>query len=249
MADLDQPLLRALGRRLAGLRAGRGMSASGLAEAAGLSRRYVTEAEGGRANLSLVKLASLARALRVPLRELCDLPLSPPERVALLGLRGAGKSSVGAALAQALEVPFVELDRRVEALAGAPMATLLELEGEATWARLELEALEEVLASGQRLVIEVPGSVVARPATFERVLEACRTVWLQATPEEHWERVVAQGDLRPMAGRPEARQELAALWASRERAYRRCDRLQPTSGRSVEEVATELLQSLPGARP
>ena len=239
MRGSDAALLHALGRRQPELRADRDRTVAELASLAGVSRRHVAEAEAGRANLSLSKLAALARALGVPLRELVDLPLAPLERIALLGLRGAGKSTVGPLLAQDLDAPFLELDRRVEARAGVGMAELLELEGPRTWERLERETLEEVLASGQRLVLEVPGSIVDRPEAFGRVLTACRTVWLQAPPEDHWERVVAQGDLRPMAGRPEARQELAELWSQRRPAYARSELVLATAGRSPAEVVRE----------
>jgi len=239
-----QALLATLGRRLTALRVGRGMGVAALAHAAGLSRRYVTEAEAGRANLSLLKLASLASALGVPLRELCDLPLAAPERVALVGLRGAGKSTLGAALARELESPLVELDRRVEQRAGLGMGELIDLEGPDAWARWEAETLESVLSEGQRLVLEVPGSIVERPENFERVLTSCRTIWLRASPEDHWQRVVAQGDRRPMEGRPDARAELGELLRTRMGAYGRCEHHLDTSGVPPEQVLARVLDCL-----
>lgn len=239
-----QALLGSLGRRLTTLRSGRGMGVAALADAAGLSRRYVTEAEAGRANLSLLKLAALASALGVPLRELCDLPLSAPERVALVGLRGAGKSTLGAALARELEAPLVELDRRVEQRAGLGMGELIDLEGPDAWARWEAETLEAVLSAGQRLVLEVPGSIVERPENFERVLTSCRTIWLRATPDDHWNRVLDQGDRRPMEGRPHARRELGQLLRAREGAYGRCEYHFDTSGAPPEQVLERVLACL-----
>ncbi|HIG85714.1 MAG TPA: helix-turn-helix domain-containing protein [Planctomycetes bacterium] len=231
-----QAILGALGRRLTTLREGRGLGVAALAEAAGLSRRYVTEAEAGRANLSLLKLASLASALGTPLGELCDLPLAAPERIALVGLRGAGKSTLGPLLARELEAPFVELDRRVEQRAGLGMGELIDLEGPDAWANWEAETLQEVLSAGQKLVLEVPGSIVERPINFERVLISCRTIWLRASPEDHWERVLNQGDRRPMSGRPKAREELANLLRTRAGAYGRCQHRLDTSQMGVEQV-------------
>src|SRR5262245_45106451 len=227
-----QSLLAELGRRLREARVRAGLTVAELAQRSKLSRRYVTEAEAGRANLSILKLAALAAALRAPLAELVDLQLVSPhsERVALVGLRGAGKSSVGRELALRLEAPFVELDQRVEELAGMPLAEIFSLQGEEHFHRLEGEALEAVLASGERMVIATGGSIVASSANFERLRATCRTVWLSAAPEEHLARVAAQGDRRPMQGRPRALQELEELLARREPLYARCEVAVDTSG-------------------
>ena len=235
----DQALLARFGHRLRSARESEGLAVSELADLAGLSRRYVTEAEAGRANLSLLKLAALARALHLPLAELCDLPLAQGrlERVALVGLRGAGKSTVGRELARRLECPFVELDRRVEERAGLGMGELLDLSGTETYRRLEREVLEQVLSEGGRQVIATGGSIVTAPGTFGRLRDACRTVWLQAEPENHLQRVLAQGDQRPFEGRPRALEELRALLAGRQRLYGRCEWHVRTDDRTPEEVA------------
>ena len=237
--DADQALLSALGQRLREARLGTGLSVSDLALNAGLSRRYVTEAEAGRANLSLLKLSHLARALGLPLGELCDLPLAAGrrERIALVGLRGAGKSSVGRELAKRLECPFVELDQRIESRAGMRMAELFDLSGTETYRRLERESLERVLAEGQRQVLAPGGSIVNAPGTFARLRDACRTVWLKASPESHLARVVNQGDARPMEGRPRALDELRALLDQRRRMYARCEFVVDTDGKTVDQVA------------
>jgi XRE family aerobic/anaerobic benzoate catabolism transcriptional regulator len=241
----EQALLIELGQRLREQRRVAGLGTAELAEAAGVSRRYVTEAEAGRANLSVLKLAALATALRVPLRTLCDLPLGGvPERVALVGLRGAGKSTVGRALALALERPFVELDERVQELAGTDMASLFEARSEDHLAALEREALEAVLARGQRLVLAVGGSIVHRADTYARLLATTRSVWLRARPQEHMDRVIAQGDSRPMEGRPHALEELRALLARREPLYGRCELEVSTTGRTVYEVVGVILDGL-----
>ncbi len=242
----SQVLLTELGRRLREAREGARLSLSELARRSDLSRRYVTEAEAGRANLSVLKLARLALALRVPLRELCDLPLnaSRGERVALVGLRGAGKSTVGRRLALALEAPFVELDQRIESLAGMTLAELFDLRGSATYRELEREALEAVLAEGQRQVIATGGSIVTAPETFARLRESCRTLWLSASADDHLARVIEQGDRRPMQGRPRAEEELREILASRRELYGLCERSIDTSARTVDEVLGEALEWL-----
>jgi XRE family aerobic/anaerobic benzoate catabolism transcriptional regulator len=238
----SQRPLADLGRRLRKRRLERGLSVSDLALQAGVSRRYLTDAEAGRANLSILKLIDLARALEVPVTALLREPEPPRERIALVGLRGAGKSTLGRRLALALEVPFVELDQRVEAVAGLTLGEIFGLHGEEGYRRFEAEALERVLSEGERVVLAVGGSVVTSPATFERLRATCRTVWLRARPEEHFERVLAQGDRRPMAERPRARAELEALLAARAPLYARCEHALDTSGRSPDACLRDLLR-------
>ena len=235
-----------LGQRLRRAREEAGLSVSELARRAEVSRRTVTEAEAGRANLSILRLAALARVLRRPLGALCDLSLGilRGERIALIGLRGAGKSTVGPALALSLEVPFVELDRRIEELAGMTLGELFDLRGAATYRRLEREALERVLAEGQRQVIAVGGSIVEDEELFARLREASRTVWLRARPEEHLERVLAQGDLRPSAGRPRALEELRTILREREPRYALAELVIDTSGRTPAEVEAAVREGL-----
>ncbi len=243
---LHQGLLQELGRRLRSAREAAGLSVTALAERAQVSRRYVTEAEAGRANLSVIKLAELARALRVPLRELCDLPAerARTERVALVGLRGAGKSSVGRQLAVQLEVPFVELDQRVAEIAGLSLSEVFDLHGSDGFHRFEGEALERVLSEGERVVIAAGGSIVDAPANYARLLSACRTVWLRASPEEHYRRVRAQGDARPMRGRPRAMEELERLLERRAGEYARCELALDTSKLDVDALARSIRERL-----
>lgn len=241
--ERGQVLLAELGARLRRAREGAGLSVSGLARRARLSRRHLTEAEAGRANLTVMALARLAAALHLPLSELCDLPLGTlaGERLALVGLRGAGKSSVGRRLALALEVPFVELDRRVEALAGMSLAALFDLQGTQAYRNLEREALEDLLGEGQRMVVATGGSIVSAPESFARLRDSCRTLWLRAAPEDHLQRVLDQGDRRPMAGRPRAMEELREILERREPLYALCDHAVETSGRALDEVVAEAL--------
>ena len=241
-----QPLLTELGRRLREAREARGLSVSELARRSRTSRRHVTEAEAGRANLSITRLADLADTLDVPLGRLCDLGRSPREsgRVALVGLRGAGKSTVGRALALRLEVPFVELDRRVEERAGLSLGEIFDLHGARRYRALEAEALEEVLAEGQGQVLAAGGSIVTAPETYARLRDTCTTVWLRAKPEEHFQRVVAQGDGRPMRDRPRALDELRAMLEEREPLYARCATRIDTDHCEVDKLVEELARRL-----
>ncbi len=242
MFDREGVLLAELGRRLREARTGAGLTVSELARVASTSRRYITEAEAGRANLTIVKLAQLSEALAVPLGELCDLPLHlRGERIALVGLRGAGKSTVGPRLALALDAPFVELDARIERLAGMTLAEIFDLQGSAGFHALEAEALEQVLSEGERLVVAAGGSIVDSASNFARLLSTSKTVWLRARPEEHFERVQAQGDRRPMANRPRAMEELQELLRRREPAYSRCDHQLSTSDRDLDELVADIV--------
>lgn len=247
MSGFAQGFLERLGARLRGRRTEAGLSVAELARTAGVSRRYLTEAEAGRANPSVAVLLRLSRALSTTPADLLDIALEPRgERIALLGLRGAGKSSVGRLLARELEVPFVELDTRIEELAGLSLAELFDLHGPEVFQRYEAEALERVLAEGERLVLATGGSLVTRERTFARLSETSRTVWLRAEPEEHFQRVLAQGDRRPMRARPRAMEELRALLAERGPLYARCELEVATSGKSPEEVVRELCEKLEG---
>ncbi|MEO6709243.1 MAG: shikimate kinase, partial [Planctomycetota bacterium] len=194
-------------------------------------------------------LHALAEALSVRAGELVDFDASALRagRIAMLGLRGAGKSSVGRGLALALEVPFVELDQRVEELAGLSLGAIFDLHGVAGFRRLEREALEAVLARGGRMVLAAGGSLVRASDTFARLRQTCHTVWLRAEPEEHLRRVAAQGDSRPMQGRPQALSELKALLAEREADYARCELTVDTSKRPVAEIVRELATRLDGS--
>lgn len=235
----------ALGRRVRSLRAERNQSLQTLAERAGMSRRFLVEIEAGRANPSIEKLASLARALRIPLRELCDLPLPRPEgRIALIGLRGAGKSTIGRRLADLLEVPFEELDAWIEQHAGASRAQIFEFEGADGFRNREAEALEAWLARHATGVLAVAGGLVDNAQAYERLLESCVVVWLRATPQQHWDRVIAQGDLRPMQGKADARVRLESLWRQREPAYARAHHVLETGDADSEGCARQLLTKL-----
>ncbi len=238
-----QAFLSALGRRLRAAREAAGRTVTEAAARAGVSRRHWTETEAGRANPSVLVLARQAAAVRTTPAHLLDIPWRShgAERIALVGLRGAGKSTIGRALALELEVPFVELDRRVEELAGLSLGEIFDLHGPDVFRRFEREALEQVLGEGTRVVIATGGSIVSSGATFERLRETCHTVWLRADPEEHFRRVIAQGDHRPMRENPRAMEELRAILTEREPLYAQCDEEVDTTGQNPSALVRELV--------
>lgn len=155
------------------------------------------------------------------------------KRIALIGLRGAGKSTLGAMLARARGVPFIELDREIEQVAGASLGEIFDLYGQSAYRRYERRALELVLERCDRAVIATGGSIVSEPGTYDLLLTACYTVWLTAAPEEHMGRVVAQSDLRPMADNDEAMSDLRNILAGRAALYAKADARVDTAGASV----------------
>lgn len=164
------------------------------------------------------------------------------KRVALLGLRGAGKSTLGARLAQEIGVPFIELDKEIERETGMPISEIFALYGQSGYRRIEKQALERVLRDNPQAVLSVGGGIVSQPDAYDYLLSACFTVWVKAQPEEHMARVVAQGDLRPMAGNDEAMEDLKAILAAREPLYAKADTALDTTGDSVEASFIKLRQ-------
>ncbi|MGZ5266021.1 MAG: helix-turn-helix transcriptional regulator [Caldimonas sp.] len=167
-------------------------------------------------------------------------PAGRGRRIALIGLRGAGKSTLGQRLAEAREVPFVELSREVERIAGCSIREIHDLYGTSAYRRYERRALDETVRLHDEAVIATPGGIVAQPATFNALLESCTTIWLQASPEEHMARVAAQGDTRPMAASREAMADLRRILSGRAAFYAKADAVLDTSGRSEAESVRAL---------
>ncbi len=156
-------------------------------------------------------------------------------RITLIGLRGAGKSTLGSALARELRRPFVELDREIEREAGIPLSEIFLLYGRAGYRRVERRCLERIIEQQEDIVLTVGGGIVSEAETYNLLLLNCFTVWVKALPEEHMSRVLAQGDLRPMAGHAEAMEDLKKILSSREEFYGRADAVLETTGRTVEQ--------------
>ena len=238
--------LSLLGDRVRAWRTGNSMTRKALAQASGVSERYLAQLEAGEGNISVLLLRKVARAMGVPVENLVREEAPPQKCIALLGLRGAGKSTLGARLAGSLKLPFVELDREVEKEAGAALGEVFAMYGQDGFRRFERRALERVLAENDRAVIATGGSLVTDPGTYKMLLERCTCVWLKASPEEHMARVIAQGDMRPFkginaSGRSSALEEIRTLLADRDRLYRRAEMVLDTSGKSTRASFSQLL--------
>lgn len=162
--------------------------------------------------------------------------------IALVGLRGAGKTTLGSRLAEEFEIPFVKLGDVIERIAGMDVSEIFSLRGQRTYRRLERQALKEVLDTNDKVVLEVGGSLVSEKQTFDLLLSSFYTVWLRADPEEHMQRVAAQGDFRPMDGKmDEAMEDLKHILAEREPYYQATNYMLDTTGRSPEDCLEELM--------
>ena len=271
-------LLSGVGLAVRKLREDRGLSRRALSEKSGVSERFLADLEGGSGNISVGRLADVARALGTSagtlLRQAEGAAASPgsdllaglsreelqeAERwlrarfgraqgpmVALVGLRGAGKSTIGRALAAKLSVPFFELDALVEEAAGLSLSGIFSLHGEAYYRRLAREVLTRFLAETDAFVLATGGGLVLDREAWRLLQRRCRTVWLQATPDDHWQRVLAQGDERPSAASPHARDELRALLRVREPLYAQAELSVDTSRLGASGAVRKLLDQLQG---
>jgi XRE family aerobic/anaerobic benzoate catabolism transcriptional regulator len=165
-------------------------------------------------------------------------------RIALIGLRGAGKSTLGSALAERLEMPFLELDRLIEQESGLTLNLIFDFHGQSGFRRLERQCLDRVLERHPRFVLATGGSLVSEPATFERLLSSCFTVWLRASAQDHMQRVMAQGDMRPMEDNRDAMADLERILAEREMLYSKADIQVNTSEHTPQETLETLIQAL-----
>ncbi len=240
--------LSRLGDRVRSWRTEHGMTRKALAAASGVSERYLAQLEAGEGNISVLLLRKVARAMGVPVESLVREDAPQQKCIALLGLRGAGKSTLGARLAEFMKTPFIELDREVEKEAGAALGEVFAMYGQDAFRRFERRALERVLAQHERAVIATGGSLVTDPATYKLLLERCACVWLKASPEEHMARVIAQGDMRPFrgnaSGRPSALDEIKKLLEDRNRLYSRADATVDTTGKTLKQAFNELRSAL-----
>lgn len=267
---MAEALLEGLGTRIRSRRTGLGWTQAELCRRAGISHRFLVQVESGSGNPSLLRLSELAGALECSLvslvgglgresdeldrlvvmagelsagrrrRLLLDLAGSGGRKVALVGLRGAGKSTIGARVARELGWAFVELDAYIREQAGMPLGELFEYHGVERYRALRLEALESVLAATGEAIIEVGGSIVMDQEAYARLRASSETVWLQASPEEHLRRVLEQGDTRPMAGRADPLGELRGILKQRRPLYGlsqfRLDTVEHGLGGSVERL-------------
>ena len=195
-----------------------------------------------------VKVADLFRAATADVQHAVLRTLSPgpvetmrAHRLCLVGLRGAGKSTLGALAGKALDLPFVELNREIEEQSGMPVDEVIALYGQEGYRKLEAQALNRVIATHESMILAVAGGIVAEPETYGTLLGHFHTVWLKTTPGEHMMRVRAQGDERPMAGNPEAMEQLKSILTSREALYQQAEAQLDTSGMSVDASVGRLV--------
>lgn len=259
---MDVPLLASLGLEVRERRHARGLTLKQLSERAAVSERFLSALEAGKGNISVARLDEVASVLEVPLSELFraieqrgrhrhHAGESPAECVcALVGLRGAGKTTLGKRVAEAHGYRFVELDAEIAERCGMSLGTLFEIHGEAYFRRREREVLLSLLEAPRStpLIVATGGSIVSHPDTYALLRKETRTVWLRATPEDHWQRVVDQGDGRPMRGRPGAMMELRALLEARESAYAALDYTIDTSKLGLEASVRALAQFIESER-
>lgn len=246
----DRAYLAQLGERVRQVRARRGMTRKLLARDSGVSERYLAQLEAGAGNISILLLRRIAVAMGLPLVHLIEEAAERPVeytwaaragRIALIGLRGAGKTTLGRRLAERLGVPFVEMASAIAAESGTSLSEIFSLYGQGAYRRYERRALERVLAGHERAVIATGGSLVSEPGTFELLLRSCHTIWVQASPAEHMGRVMAQGDLRPMQASREAMADLKRILETRQALYAKADAAVDTSGRTIDESFHDLL--------
>jgi XRE family aerobic/anaerobic benzoate catabolism transcriptional regulator len=251
--DERRELLRNLGRAVRQKRTGLGLSLRELSARADVSERFLVQLEAGQGNISVARLHDVARALETRAADLLvDAPVPasgvPSARhvIALLGLRGSGKSTIGARAAETLGVRFVELDSLVERAAGMRLRELFELHGTGYYRGVERAALSDFLTSGERAVLATGGGLVTDGDSYATLRHGAVTVWLRARPEDHWARVVAQGDARPMANRTDAMADLRKLLRERTPLYERADHIIDTSALGLERATRAVVKAARG---
>jgi XRE family aerobic/anaerobic benzoate catabolism transcriptional regulator len=207
-----------------------------IADRSGVSSRFLSDLEAGRGNISVARLADVAQALDVTLVSLFPSEEKRKPVVSLVGLRGAGKSTIGKALAKRMGTSFLELDALIEKQANLSLAELFSLHGEGYYKRLAYDILLKLLPQNKPMVIATGGSIVTDPETWQLLKRRTHTVWIKATPEDHWKRVLGQGDTRPMANRTSAMAELRAILAQRSPVYAEAALTIDTSATRVSEA-------------
>jgi XRE family aerobic/anaerobic benzoate catabolism transcriptional regulator len=239
-------LLSRLGARVRSRRATLGWTLADLSARCGISQRFLSDVEAGRANISVMNLQALGRAIGTDAAELLAGGAAADRRgcIALLGFRGAGKSTVGPRLASRLQRPFFELDGLIEAEAGLSLGEIFAVHGERWYRRLELQVLRRFLDQHDRAVFATGGGIVTDSDAFDMLLQRCTSVWLKARAADHLDRVLKQGDTRPTAGRLHAMADLRALLAEREPLYSRADLTVDTSGLGIAQGVDALVQQI-----
>lgn len=245
-ADVSQ-FVEDVGNRVRLARRQKSMSRKILSDLSGVSQRYLAQLEAGSGNISLAILYRIAKALNLEpqwflINEAASVDKA--QRICLIGLRGAGKSTLGKYVAEKLSYEFIELNHAIERLCGMDVGEVIALYGQEGYRRLEGQAIEAIVETKNKVILAAAGGVVSETETFDKLLSSFNTVWLKAQPEEHMQRVHDQGDVRPMAGNPRAMDDLKSILTSREALYARADIMLDTSGKTLEESRKDLLNSV-----
>jgi len=240
----DNLLLSQIGRRVKDRRTSMGWTLKDIAKRSGVSTRFLSDVEAGKGNISVVRLANVARALDVELTSLMPSDEKQATTVTLVGLRGAGKSTIGKALAKHLDVPFVELDALIEKESNLSLAELFSLHGEGYYRRLAYDVVLKLFARDEPMVLSTGGSIVTDPETWHLLKRRSHTVWLKAKPEDHWKRVLGQGDTRPMANRTSAMTELRSILSLRSPLYSEAAQTIDTSSARVSAAVKAIASAL-----
>lgn len=237
-------------RYLAQLEAGEGNISIGLLQRIAVALDHRIEwlvGEDDPWTSDVLRVADLYRVANADVQQAALRILNPEpvealraKRICLVGLRGAGKSTLGARLGAATNVPFVELNAEIEEQSGMPVSEVMALYGQEGYRKLEAQAVSRVIATHETMILAVAGGIVAEPETYNTLLSHFHTIWLRASPTEHMDRVRAQGDERPMAGNPEAMEQLKSILTSREALYNKALVQFDTSGLSEEEAFARL---------
>ncbi len=249
----DSKLLQRVGERIRAERLSASLTLRDLAKASTVSERFLVALESGKTNVSILRLNEVALALGTTLAALVgdetrtnrlssNRLSSKGPIVALLGLRGAGKTTLGGLAATRLGMSFVEIDARIVARTGMSLSEIFEMQGAAYFRRLEREELERILSLGKPAIVATSGGLVTDHDTFELLRGEAVTVWLKARPEDHFQRVLDQGDARPMASRPDAMGELEAILRARRALYERSRHVIDTSVLGIDGSVEELVR-------
>ena len=238
-----------IGKRIRSLRESKSITRKELSDGSGLSLRFLANVESGKGNISMTRFFDVASALGVsPSSLLKDIGSPQPKIVALLGVRGAGKTTLGQALSKSLSIEFVEIDKEIEKKAGLTLSQLFDVHGETYYRSLEGDVLKTLFKESKSLFIATGGSIVNHAENFTLLKKHCLTVWLKADPIDHWNRVIKQGDKRPMHKNPKAYSELCDLLDNRKKHYRQSDLIVDTSKNSKKDALQLIFDHLDSAK-
>ena len=236
-------LLVTLGKRLRNRRLELNLSQVSVSKKAGVSLRFLSDVEQGKSNISVLRLAEICAALQYPVAELLrGIGANGPQMLALVGMRGAGKSTLGNALSSHLGIQFVELDQLIEQESGMTLTMLFKKGGGDLYRQWESQTLQKLFQSGRPTILSTGGSLVSDVHNWTLLRGYARTVWLRCAPEIYLQRVKLQHDLRPMKGFENALSELQNLLQSRESLYAQADKILDTDQHSIDELVRELAQ-------